>query len=112
MQSPLGYNSDTHTVKRLQKSLYGLKQAGQKWYNTLSHALISLRFCITNADLGVFFTYMDKHVLMLAVHMDDCIFTGSSKELIALYKQKLNGCYALTDLEPMHWLLGIKVTHN
>jgi hypothetical protein len=41
--------------------------------------------------------------------MDDCIFTGSSKELIALYKQKLNGCYALTNLGPIHWLLGIKV---
>ncbi len=49
---------------------------------------------------------------MLAVHVDDCIFTGSSKELIALYKQKLNGCYALTDLGPVHWLLGIKVMRN
>jgi reverse transcriptase-like protein len=55
---------------------------------------------------------MDKHILVLTVHMDDCIFIGSSKELIALYKQKLNDCYALTDLGPIHWLLGIKVTCN
>jgi hypothetical protein len=60
----------------------------------------------------VFFTHVDEHILMLAVHMVDCIFTGSSKELIMLYKQKLNDCYALTDLGPIHWLLGIKVTHN
>ena len=89
--------------------LYSLNQAGWKWYDTLSHALTNLRFCVSNADLGVFYTCMDEHILVLAVHMDDCIFTGSSKELIVLYKQKLNDCYALTDLGPIHWLLGIKV---
>jgi reverse transcriptase-like protein len=78
----------------------------------LSHALASLRFCITKADPGVFYIHMDEHVLVLAVHVDDCIFTGSSKELIALYKQKLNDCYALTDLGPVHWLLGIKVMRD
>jgi hypothetical protein len=46
------------------------------------------------------------------VHVDDCVLTGSSNGLIATYKQKLNACYALTDLGPLHWLLGIKVTCN
>jgi reverse transcriptase-like protein len=78
----------------------------------LSRALASLGFRVTNADPGVFYTRVDEHVLVLAVHVDDCIFTGSSKELIVLYKQKLNDCYALTDLGPIHWLLGIKVMCN
>jgi reverse transcriptase-like protein len=60
----------------------------------------------------VFFTHVNEHILVLAVHVDNCIFTGSFKELIALYKQKLNDCYTLTDLGPIHWLPGIKVTHN
>jgi Reverse transcriptase (RNA-dependent DNA polymerase) len=50
--------------------------------------------------------------LALAFHVDDCILTGSLLELIAQYKQKLNEQYALTDLGPVHWLLGIKITCN
>lgn len=35
MQAPPGYDSEGEQVKRLLKSLYGLKQAGRKWYDTL-----------------------------------------------------------------------------
>jgi hypothetical protein len=99
-------------VKRLKKSLYGLKQAGRKWYDTLVRALTSLNFHITHTDPGVFYARIGEDILILAVHVDDCILTGSSSELITLYKQKLNDCYALTDLGPVHWLLGIKITRD
>ena len=55
---------------------------------------------------------MGTNILILAVHVDDCILTGSSKRLITHYKKKLNACHALTDLGLIHWLLGIKITHN
>jgi len=112
MYSPPSYDSNGSTVKCLRKSLYGLKQAGRKWYDTLSHALANLRFSVSQADPGVFCACIAKHVLILAVHVNDCIFTGSLKDLIAQYKKKINACYALTDLGPAHWLLGIKITCN
>ena len=43
MQSPLGYQEDTGTIR---KSLYGLKQARHKWYDTLSRALANLGFVL------------------------------------------------------------------
>jgi reverse transcriptase-like protein len=78
----------------------------------LVQALTSLGFHTMHTDPGVFYTHENEHILILAVHVDDCIFTGSSNKLIMLYKQKLNTCYALTDLGPVHWLLGIRITHN
>jgi len=60
----------------------------------------------------VFYTCIKEHVLILTIHVDDCAFTGSSPTLIAEYKHKLNACYSLTDLGPIHWLLGIKITRN
>ncbi len=110
MQSPPGYSSNADSVKWLKKLLYGLKQAGHKWYDTLVCALKKLGFCTTYANPGVFYTRVEEHILILAVYVDDCIFTGSSNKLIALYKQKLNSCYMLTDLGPLHWFLGIKIT--
>lgn len=112
MYPPPGYDNDGTTVKRLRKSLYGLKQAGRKWYDTLSRALANLGFCVSQADPGVFLARIDEDILILAVHVDDCIFTGSSSDLVAQYKDKINSCYALTDLGPVHWLLGIKITRD
>ena len=112
MSSPPGYDIDLQTVLRLLKSLYGLKQAGYKWYDALVRALEGLDFHITHADPGVFYIRIGEHILILAVHVDDCMFTGSCSKLIARYKQELNACYALTDLGPIHWLLGIKITRD
>ena len=61
---------------------------------------------------GVFYARIGEDILILAVHVDDCIFMGSSSSLVAEYKSKIDACYTLTDLGPVHWLLGIKVTRN
>jgi hypothetical protein len=54
----------------------------------------------------------DHHILILIVHVDNCVMTGSSKMLIHAYKKKLHSHYELTDLRPVNWLLGIKITHD
>jgi hypothetical protein len=107
MYPPPGYDSDPDIVKRLCKALYGLKQAGQKWYDTLSRALADIGFSVSQADPGVFIAKISEDILILAVHVDDCIFTGSSALLITEYKDKINSCYAFKDLGPISWLLGI-----
>jgi hypothetical protein len=111
MQEPPGYEGQgVDSVKCLRKSLYGLKQAGCKWYDALVCALADLGFQVTQADPGVFYMRRDHHILILIIHVDDCIMTGSSKMLIHAYKKKLNSQYELTDLGPVNWLLGISKT--
>jgi len=57
---------------------------------------------------------VDKYITILAIHIDDCILTRSSPELIAGYKNKFNDRYTLqlTDLGSVHWFLGIKITRD
>src|SRR5882672_9999102 len=38
--------------------------------------------------------------------------TSNSPKLVMLYKEKLHARYALTDLGPVSWLLGIQVTRD
>src|SRR6267142_2043546 len=94
------------------KALYGLKQAGCKWHNVLHTAVTDLGFQVARADPGVFVVHIKKHMLVLAVHVDNCTMTRSSPKLIVVYKGKLHEWYVLTDLRPMSWLLSIQVMHN
>jgi hypothetical protein len=56
MQAPPGYEGQGEDIiLRLQKLLYGLKQARCKWYDALLHALTDLGFHMNQADPGVFF---------------------------------------------------------
>ena len=60
----------------------------------------------------MFYIRTGNSIAILACHVDDCTITGSSKELIQLYKDKLKNKYSLTDLGAANWLLGIKITRN
>jgi hypothetical protein len=103
MQEPPGYEGQgVDSVKHLRKLLYRLKQAGQKWYDTLVHVLTDLGFQATQADPGVFYMRQDHHILILVIHVDACIMTRSSKTLIRMYKKKLHSRYELTDLGPVN----------
>ncbi len=110
MQELPGYESLGEFIKLLLKVLYRLKQAVVKWYRVLCRTLIDLGFHVSSVDPSVFYVHIGKHLLMLVVHVDDCGMTGDSPKLIALYKRKLNDCHMLTELRPVNWLLGIKVT--
>jgi hypothetical protein len=100
------------SVKRLKKSLYGLKQAGCKWYDALKCILVDLGFHVSNADPSIFYTHVGENLLILAIHVNNCTLTRNSGKLIEQYKGKINDHYEFMDLGPIHWLLGIKITQD
>jgi hypothetical protein len=61
-------------------------------------------------DYGVFYTHIGQDIILLAIHVDDCVLTGSNLALLTEFKQKIGVIYKLTDMGPISWLLGIKVT--
>ena len=92
--------------------LYRLKQGARNWYDALSKALSKLGFVHTEVDQGIFVKRSGTDSLFLAIHVDDCLITGTSASLIKAFKVEMNKKYKLTDLGPVEWLLGIKVTRN
>ncbi len=78
----------------------------------LRGTLIDLGFDTCEADPRVFSLHEHGEIVILAIHIDDCIITGSCGDLISEYKQKLHFHYPLTDLGPVHWLLGIKIMRD
>jgi hypothetical protein len=101
-----------HYVWKLNKTLYGLKQGAKNWYDALCKALADLGFQRAEADHGVFFKRTGVDIIVLAVHVDDCMITGSSQMPIDEFKVQINKTYKISDLGAIHWLLGIKITRD
>lgn len=114
MAQPQGYEelNQKQYVCKLSKSLYGLKQAGCKWYDALSKALGNIGFHKCEADSAMFYAHWNNNITILVCHINNCTITGSSQELVQSYKDKLKNKYSLTDLGPANWLLGIKITRD
>jgi hypothetical protein len=99
-------------VLKLNKALYGLKQGSRKWYETLSHSLAEIGFTQSHSDHAVFTARVEDHIIIMAVHVDDCTITGSSAGLLQEYKMRIGSLFKMTDLGPVSWLLGIEIKCN
>ena len=112
MELPLGYKVDNklkHAVVKLHVALYGSKQGALKWYLELCASLKELSLNRAHSDWGIFYIHIGHDILLLTSHVDDCTITGSSRELMGLFKDEIRARYRITDLGPISWVLGMKV---
>eukprot|EP00253_Pinus_taeda_P020312 PITA_20312 len=102
-----------HKVCKLVKSLYGLKQALQAWYEKLTEHLLKLNFKHYDLDDATLFVKkVGKIVVYLVVYVDDLLMTGNNESYIASIKKELGKSFEMTDLGYVHYYLSIKVTQH
>src|SRR6202522_3449770 len=115
MRQPPGYEEvgadGRKRVMRLRKTLYGLKQAGRRWYHKLVEIMSKLGFSRCGGDQAVFFRRCETTnvLLIVSVHVDDCSIVGKTKALIACFKVEIAKFVEITDMGELHWILGIEV---
>ena len=69
-------------VCRLNRSLYGLKQAGREWGMLFASFLVSWGFIRSTIDTCLF-TYAKSNLLLwILVYVDDCIIVDNDLSLI------------------------------
>ena len=98
-------------VYRLRKSLYGLKQAGWRWYQKLVDIMSKLGFERCEEDQVVFYRRSERAdvLIVVLVHVDDCTIVGKSQALIDRFKVEIAKSVDITDMGGLHWILGIEV---
>jgi hypothetical protein len=117
MKQPLGFvdYSKPHHHCKPDKALYGLKQAPHAWYSHLSLKLQALGddIIITSSpskvDISLFIYKKNPITIFLLVYVDDIIVTSSSPAAIDALLLDLKTDFALKDLSPLHYFLGIEV---
>ena len=93
----------------LHKTLYGLKQALNSWYNELKEFLHDFGF--TNYKSGAsLFTHNAKwFTILFLIYADDLIVTSSSQSLVQQFIYSLFTQFSIKDLGNLHYFLNIKV---
>ncbi|CAL0307768.1 unnamed protein product [Lupinus luteus] len=114
MHQPLGYRDRNHPdyVCLLRKSLYGLKQAPRAWYKRFADYVFSIGFVNSICDTSLFIFHKGSAVAYILLYVDDIILTASSDALRCSIMDLLSSEFAMKDLGPLNYFLGITVTRN
>ncbi|KAI5334414.1 hypothetical protein L3X38_024547 [Prunus dulcis] len=96
-------------VYRLKKALYGLKQAPRAWYEEINSYFTKTGFYRSSSEATLYTKMSTSGILIVSLYVDDIIYTGSSKEMMAEFKNEMMRQYEVTDLGLLHHFLGLGV---
>lgn len=113
MRKPQGFEDQNRPnyVCKLHKALYSLKQALRAWFDRLRETLLTWGFHHRKVDPSLFFFVSSKQVFFIPIYVDD-IIAANRKEFLSVFTQKFHSSFALKDLGPLHYFLGIQVTRD
>jgi len=104
--------SRPNDVCLLRKSLYGLKQAPRAWFQRFATHLVHLGFVPSKADSSLFVLRRGTDIAYLLLYVDDIVLTASSSAVLQHIVTRLRDEFAMKDLGPVHFFLGIQVKHS
>ena len=114
MKQPEGFKvqGKEHLVCKLNKSIYGLKQAAKSWNDKLNSTLLSLGFTQAKADTCLFFKNTQKGKIYLISYVDDLLIASKDEDLIFQTGQNLGKHFQLTSLGKIKNYLRIQIEQD
>ncbi|KAJ9523409.1 hypothetical protein QJQ45_005317 [Haematococcus lacustris] len=115
IQQPEGFEEGSpNTVCRLQKALYGLRQAPRAWHAKLKQELEGMGFCASESDPALFMLSRPAGTVYLLVYVDDCLLCTEKGDLESLdfVKQRLSSVFGIKDLGQTRWFLGMQISRD
>ena len=108
---PKGLPYPYNKVCKLQKSLYGLKQASRQWHSKLANLLKNQGYTQSKHDYSLFLQSFAQHLTIIAVYVDDILITSSNLVAFQLLKHNLHAAFGIKDLGLLHYFLQFEISH-
>ena len=105
-------SSGAPLVLKLNRSLYGLKQAGREWNKLLVAFLIEWGFKQSSIDVCLFTYTAEASILWLLVWVDDIIQVDNDSALRERFTSELSKRFPTEDKGLLEWVIGVHVKRD
>lgn len=111
MHIPQGLSGGNDEVCKLNKAIYGLKQAARCWFEVFERTMKEIGFENSSVDRCIY--VLDKgdtlKNIYVLLYVDDLVISTSSMETMNNFKFYLKGKFRMTDLQEIRYFIGIKI---
>ncbi|KAK8988379.1 hypothetical protein V6N11_061137 [Hibiscus sabdariffa] len=111
MTQPEGFVTPENAGKvyKLQRSIYGLKQASRSWNLRFNDAIKEFGF-IRNEDEPCEYKKFSRSIVsFLILYVDDILIIGNDVPTLQSIKTWLSSCFSMKDLGEAAYILGVKI---
>ena len=114
MDQPLGFKTkgQERKVCKLNRSIYGLKQAFRQWNIKFHQAILKDGFAMMEEDHCVYLKRSDNSFVILSLYVDDISIAGNNKEMIDTTKRWLSLNFDMKDMGEANFVLGMKLIRD
>ena len=104
-------------VCKLNKGIYGLKQAARCWNNSINDYLLSNGYTKSTADPCVYIKTTKSqdgriHFVIIAIYVDDMMFFSNNTEMLEREKKAIAKRFQVEDLGELHYVLGMDIVRD
>lgn len=100
VEQPQGFEIEGKEVQiyKLNKDLFGLKQALRAWYNNIDQHVLECGFIRSEREPTLYARRsMDGNFIMLGIYVDDMIYVGSFASMVDEFKSQMMKKIEMTD---------------
>jgi hypothetical protein len=99
------------TYWKLEKSMYGLRQAARAWHRNMRDSPLSKGFRQSHTDPCVFYRGTGRDLVYLLIHVDDSIIVGVKQSVLAA-RDEIAALFDITDAGEAQCFLSIEIKRS
>lgn len=111
VEHPKGFidHKYSHYVYRLNKTLYGVKQAPRAWYDRLIAYLMEHGFSRSSADKTLFIRHIEDTITIAQIYVDGIVFGFPVDSLAHDFAECMKQEFDISMIGELNYFLGLQV---
>lgn len=112
MEQPVGFENVTGKVLKLNKAVYGLKQASRAWNERIDIFLTEHGYKKSEIEPCIYFNCSGDIYTIIALYVDDFFVFSNDKNNVSILKSQLSSEFKIKDLGEARKCLGMNITRD